>query len=295
MATLIARLAGPLQSWGAESRLRTASTHSTPTWSGLLGLARAALGHGRTDPLEDIQWLRELAMAVRIDQPGTIHTDYQTINPLPAEYERFALFSRADRGLVPLGTTLQASGQAPRWLKGEAPMQTRRQYLHDASFLWLVSGPADDVQKLANALTAPRWTLALGRKGCTPASPMLLGIHPGQLLHAAESAPLTGNPSRNRSRYPAPPTTDTGGSAIESEARQTVELVWLHGAPDPALTTTGTRVLLDSPLGGHPQNGYSAGNHTLGTITAPTGTDVLAWAEKTLTHPARATDQGAIE
>lgn len=268
MATIIARLAGPLQSWGAEPRLRTASTHSTPTWSGLLGLARAALGHGRTDPIDDIGWLRELTMAVRVDQPGTVHTDYQTINPLPEAYERFALFGRSDRGLVPLGTSLQSSGQAPRWLKGEAPMQTRRQYLHDASFLWFVAGPDNDVQKLAQALSAPEWTLALGRKGCTPSSPLLLGVHPGPLLHAAESAPL------NRRR----PGTQSH-----------VELVWLHGTPDAALTTTGSRVLLDNPLGSHPQNGYSAGSHTLTTITPPLSGDLLTWAKDALTHPARAT------
>jgi len=269
MATLIARLAGPLQSWGAEPRLRTASTHSTPTWSGLLGLSRAALGHGRTDPVDDIRWLRELTMAVRIDQPGTVHTDYQTINPLPEAYERFALFGRSDRGLVPLGTTFQSSGHVPRWLKGEAPMQTRRQYLHDASFLWLVSGPENDVLKLAQALSAPQWTLALGRKGCTPSSPVLLGVHPGQLLHAANSAPLTGGPSGTQSK---------------------VDLIWLHGTPDPGLTATGTRVLLDQPLGSHPQNGYGAGSHTLTTITTPESGDVLTWAEDALTHPARATN-----
>jgi len=167
--TMLARLAGPVQSWGAEPTLRTATTHPTPTWSGLLGLGRAALGHGRTDPAEQIAWLRDLTMAIRVDAPGSVHVDFHTINPLPAAYERFIGVQTRNRGLVPIGTTVQSGGQAPRWLKGEAPMITRRHLIHDASFLWLVGGPAGDVDRLAAALAAPRWRLALQRLRCCSA------------------------------------------------------------------------------------------------------------------------------
>jgi CRISPR system Cascade subunit CasD len=217
MSTLVAQLAGPVQAWGAEPRLRTATTHTTPTWSGLLGLARAALGHGRTDPPDDVAWLRELDMAVRVDAPGSTHMDFHTINPLPTAYNQFAFVDPGDRGLVPVGTELQKSGQAPRWLKGAAPMVTRRQLLHDASFLWLASGPEASLQRLAEALNSPRWAIALGRKSCTPASPLLLGIHPGTLVDAAVSVPLTG-----RTRHFARP-----------EEAVTVPLIWVHGSADP--------------------------------------------------------------
>ena len=284
MSTLIARLAGPVQAWGAEPRLRTAGSHPTPTWSGLLGLARAALGHGRTAAPQDIAWLRDLTMAVRVDQPGTLHTDFQTINPLPAAYEKFAFFDRSDRGLIPVGTSLQATGKAPRWLAGEAPMVTRRQLIHDASFLWLVHGPDHDVARLAEALTNPRWVLALGRKGCTPSSPVLLGVHPGALVEAATTTPLTGRPP---ARWPS---RSAAGETSEQPA-QPVELVWLHGTPDPALRITATRVVLDNPIGSHPQDGHTAGQHSVSSVTAPRHPDLLGWALENLSHPARTSQE----
>jgi CRISPR system Cascade subunit CasD len=252
MSTLVARLAGPLQAWGAEPRLRTAGTHPTPTWSGLLGLARAALGHGRTDPTEQIRWLRNLDMAVRIDQPGTIHVDYHTINPLPFEYCCFT-GKPNDRAQVTKGDggtwTMPKDSSDPRPPEYRIPtLPTRRHLIHDAAFLWLVQGPEDDLERLANALTNPRWVLALGRKSCTPASPVLLGLHPATLAQAAQIVPLTGRVPRWNDN--------------NTDPRTKVQLVWIHGTPDPTFTTTGTRVVLDNPLGSHPQDGYAAGRPT---------------------------------
>lgn len=283
--TMLARLAGPVQSWGAEPTLRTATTHSTPTWSGLLGLCRAALGHGRTDPDERIAWLRGLTMAVRVDAPGSVHVDFHTINPLPAAYERFVGVETRDRGLVPLGTSVQRAGQAPRWLNGEAPMITRRHLIHDASFLWLVGGPAGDVHRLADALAAPHWQLSLGRASCTPASPLLLGIYPGRLVEVAVHAP--------RSAASSSPAHD----ARQADTDGQVDLVWLHENTDseqpegttPAATADRVRVVLDVPLGSHPQNGYAAGRHRVQRIPAPAAGDLLAWAAGHLTHPMRPT------
>lgn len=277
MSTLVAQLAGPLQAWGAEPRLRTATTWTTPTWSGLLGLARAALGHGRTDPPSDVAWLLALDMAVRVDAAGTTHSDFHTINPLPSAYEQFAFVDPADRGLVPLGTQVQKSGQAPRWLKGATPMVTRRHLLHDASFLWLTSGPEASLERLGDALSSPRWALALGRKSCTPASPLLLGMHPGTLVDAAASVPITGR-----------------GGRLERQAEAvTVPLIWVHGAADPTLPTEGTRVVLDHPLGSHPQNGYAAGQHTVTAVRVPHAQqDLLTWATEHLQHPTRNTATG---
>jgi len=282
--TMLARLAGPVQSWGAEPTLRTATTHPTPTWSGLLGLCRAALGHGRTDPAEQIAWLRDLTMAIRVDAPGSVHVDFHTINPLPAAYERFVGVQTRDRGLVPIGTTVQSGGQAPRWLKGEAPMITRRHLIHDASFLWLVGGPAGDVDRLAAALAAPCWRLALGRASCTPATPLLLGTYPGRLIEAALHAP------RSAPRRPA-------RDSRQADLSGQVDLIWLHENTDHEQPdgTTGraaadrVRVVLDVPLGSHPQNGYAAGRHRVQRIPAPAAGDLLAWAARYLTHPARPT------
>lgn len=49
MATLLLRLAAPLQSWGADSKFETRKTNREPTKSGVIGLLAAALGLRRDD------------------------------------------------------------------------------------------------------------------------------------------------------------------------------------------------------------------------------------------------------
>jgi CRISPR system Cascade subunit CasD len=273
MSVLVARLAGPLQSWGAEPKLKTATTHPTPTWSGVRGLLRAALGHGRDDPIEAVTWLDDLRCAVRVDRPGQTLVDFHTINPLPQSYEQLDGIGPAERGIVPLGTTLQTkTGQAPRWFAGTVPAVTRRHYLQDAAFLLLLDGSGADLDQLAEALAAPRWALQLGRKSCTPASPVLLGLHPDTIRDIAETAPIM-----TRGNVPG-----------------ALDLVWLHGTPDPALPVVRKRTVLDQPLGTHPQHGYAAGQHTVTRVSVanlPTHSGaldvLLTWAATYLAHPAR--------
>lgn len=293
MSTLIARLAGPLQAWGAEPRLRTAPTHPTPTRSGVLGLFRAALGHGRNDSVEEISWLNDLDLAVRIDRPGVVAVDFHTINPLPAAYEQFAWVDPAARGLVPVGTKTQKSGQAPRWLNGATPMVTRRHLIHDAAFLLLAQGTAEDVERLALALANPVWTLALGRKACTPASPLLLGVHPADLVPAARAVPLSSQPGRSSDpgavrTTERTPEVDVVDTLFDEVATRSVDLVWLRGTVPAELPQTGSRVVLDQPLGSHPQHGYAANQHTITRIDAPEHPELLTWAAQHLTHPHRA-------
>ena len=49
MATLLLRLAAPLQAWGADSKFETRKTGREPTKSGVIGLLAAALGLRRDD------------------------------------------------------------------------------------------------------------------------------------------------------------------------------------------------------------------------------------------------------
>lgn len=49
MATLLLRLAAPLQSWGSDSKFETRKTDREPTKSGVVGLLAAALGLRRDD------------------------------------------------------------------------------------------------------------------------------------------------------------------------------------------------------------------------------------------------------
>ena len=63
-AVLVLRLAGPMQSWGSDSRFTRRSTEVFPTKSALVGLLGAAQGRRRSDPIED---LAKLSVAVRVD------------------------------------------------------------------------------------------------------------------------------------------------------------------------------------------------------------------------------------
>lgn len=136
--TLLIPLVGPMQAWGSRSRFSDRDTHREPTKSGVLGLVCAALGRGRSEPLDDLSALR---FGVRADQPGHPQRDYQTAQETPA---------------------------------ASATLSTRH-YLADARFLVGLEG-ADLalLQAIEEALKNPVWTLALGRKSYPLALPPYL-------------------------------------------------------------------------------------------------------------------------
>lgn len=141
--TLLLRLKGPLQSWGASSRHQRRETHPVPTKSAVVGLLAAAEGRRRTDPVED---LAALEFGVRVDQPGTILRDYQTA----VDWQRNP---KADAKL------------------------SERFYLQDACFVAAVSGPDALLEGMEQALRNPVFPLYLGRRSC-PADPRLvIGRH----------------------------------------------------------------------------------------------------------------------
>lgn len=137
MRTLLLRLKGPLQSWGASSRYQRRETHPVPTKSAVVGLLAASEGRRRTDPVED---LTALEFGVRVDQPGTLLRDYQT---------------------------------AIDWRKGSAARLSERYYLQDACFIVAISGPDALIESLEGTLRAPAFPLYLGRRSC-PADPRLV-------------------------------------------------------------------------------------------------------------------------
>ena len=78
MATLLLRLAAPLQSWGMDSKFETRKTNREPTKSGVVGLLAAALGIRRDEP-DRLAPLNRLRLGVRVDQEGSFLIDYQTV------------------------------------------------------------------------------------------------------------------------------------------------------------------------------------------------------------------------
>jgi CRISPR system Cascade subunit CasD len=169
MATLLIRLAGPLQSWGTTSRFDERDSQLEPSKSGVLGLICAALGRDRAEPVEDLAALR---MGVRVDREGLLMRDYQTAT---------GVVSAA--GKVDLGRTVVS----PRY------------FLADAVFLvGLESDDRDLLVRIAAAVRAPVWPLALGRKSFPPTAPVWLpeGLLDLELRAALQTWPCIAQPQR---------------------------------------------------------------------------------------------------
>lgn len=169
MATLLLRLAAPLQSWGIDSKFETRKTNREPTKSGVVGLLAAALGL-RRDEEALLQQLNTLRFGVRVDQEGSLLMDYHTANnPTPEEIRS----ARKDGKKV------------------TAPYVTKRYYLSDAVFLvGLESKDTDFLRSLEHALTHPVYPLFLGHRSCPPTFPLCLGIREDlDLLPALKQEP----------------------------------------------------------------------------------------------------------
>ena len=153
MATLLLRLAAPLQSWGTASKYETRDTGREPSKSGVVGLLAAALGYRRD---ADLTSLSALLFGVRVDQEGELLRDYHIA-----------------------------------WVKDEkAPNVTHRYYLSDAVFLVGLESPDRAyLEKLEYALRHPVFPLFLGRRSCPPSVPLVLGIREPDLLSALRDEP----------------------------------------------------------------------------------------------------------
>lgn len=157
MPTLLLRLAGPMQSWGTDSRFGVRDTRREPSKSGVIGLLAAALGVRRDDD-ERLARLAPLRLGARVDHVGKMAQDFHTAGggKLPG---------RKHYGVI------KASGS-----KGDTVISTRH-YLADAEFLaGLESHDEALLRELDRALEAPVWPPFLGRRAfaCTP--PLRLGV-----------------------------------------------------------------------------------------------------------------------
>jgi CRISPR system Cascade subunit CasD len=170
MATLLLRLAGPLQAWGTTSRFDERDTQLEPSKSGVIGLVCAALGRDRATPVDDLAAFR---FGVRVDREGSLLRDFQTATGV-----------------------LAATGKRD----DERTVVSPRYYLADAVFLVGLQGPDRSVlDKIDAAIRSPRWPLALGRKACTPTQPVFLpgGLVDADLEQALRQFPRVAAPSRD--------------------------------------------------------------------------------------------------
>ena len=151
MNTLLLRLAGPMQSWGTQSRFFTRDTGLEPSKSGVIGLLCAALGWGRETSLEELAGLR---MGVRVDRAGVMKMDYQTTGG----------------GTLPDGSPYGVRRASDT--RGETVLSDRY-YLADADFLvGLESDDAGLLHRIEEALQRPVWQIYLGRKAFVPSVPV---------------------------------------------------------------------------------------------------------------------------
>lgn len=173
------RLAGPMQSWGHDSRYSHRSTAPEPTKSGVLGMLAAAQGRRRSDPVAD---LVDLRFGVRSDQPGRLLEDFQTAHSSKT---------------------------------GRAMPLTTRQYLADAVFVAGVEGDSAFLEELNRALHSPQYALFLGRRAFAPSGSLSLGIVDDTLQGALRSYPWVASDwfrRRQRQRpFMAPVSVDSRG------------------------------------------------------------------------------------
>ncbi len=158
MRYLVLYLAGPLQSWGADSRFDLRETLPYPTKSGIFGMLLAASG----DSGPQVELLAQMA-------ENTVMTVYCFRNN-----GRLHDFHMVGNGY----------NKDDKWESLNIPLKenrnkgtklTRRYYLQDAAFCVLIQMPDDLAEKFSAALQNPVYDLYLGRKCCIPSAMIFQG------------------------------------------------------------------------------------------------------------------------
>ncbi|MFE5036903.1 type I-E CRISPR-associated protein Cas5/CasD [Streptomyces sp. NPDC056683] len=178
-AGLLLRLAGVLSAYGTDTAFTRRGTQPHPTRSALIGMFAAAAGRPRDQALGPLDLpgrpsYTDLAFTIRVDAPGTPHTDFHTTGSARPRHEQL----RTSKG-----------GRRP---EGKTTHVTRRHYLADACFTVAVHGPDALITYLAHTLEHPHFAPYLGRRACVPDEPLVLTPPlTDPLTHLLHHAPLT--------------------------------------------------------------------------------------------------------
>lgn len=201
---LLLRLEGPLQAWGARARWDVRDTQPEPTKSGVVGLLGCALGYPSGDARLERELDAGLVFGVRVEHPGRVLEDFQTVTDfLPTAEGTFR------HSGVRTGASLEKIRASPD--ATPATILSPRFYLEDAAFLVALaaspSAPPDLLDRCAAALRRPRWPLFLGRKACVPTRPVLEGLtgEYTELRDALTRHPWSWLGGGGRPRLPRPP------------------------------------------------------------------------------------------
>lgn len=187
---LLLRLAGPLSAFGTTAAFHHRDTAAHPTRSALIGMFAAAAGRTQTEvlsPHHDLDGAPtyvQLSFTVRIDRPGTLHTDFHTVG-----------------GGHPRSHQPRTSSGEHRPQR-QSTLISHRRYLADAVFTVAVSGPPLLIHAVQDHLEHPHWAPYLGRRACVPTEPLVLGQHHNPVTELLHHTPLS-------LPTPPPPTAST--------------------------------------------------------------------------------------
>ena len=174
-ATLLLRLAGPLQSWGISSRYASRDTGAEPSKSGVIGILAAALGLPRETDLSAVRIagngpfdLTRLRMGVRVDCEGVPGYDFQTVG---GGDDHPGIAQARD---TPKAIARRLSDRAAGRLGNKGAISiSNRYFLQDAVFLvGLESDDAELLRELDLAVRQPVFPLGLGRRSYVPSCPV---------------------------------------------------------------------------------------------------------------------------
>ena len=203
-ATLLLRLAGPLQSWGISSRYASRDTGAEPSKSGVIGILAAALGLPRETDLSAVPIpgsgpfdLTRLRMGVRVDCEGVPGYDFQTVG---GGDDHPGIAQARD---TPKAIARRLSDRAAGRLGNKGAISiSNRYFLQDAVFLvGLESDDSEVLRELDLAVRRPVFPIGLGRRSYVPSCPVGLsggGVRPVPLeaALAAECWPIDGRSVR---------------------------------------------------------------------------------------------------
>lgn len=161
---LILRLDGPMQSWGTHTYEDYRPSNLFPTRSALIGLLGACLGIDRSDRRSLDTLGRGIDLTVRVN-----HTTWR-----PEWQNKGRKAKKSPVKMTDYHTVLEAR-RANRPPKPRETIETRREYLFDASFTVAIGERGEavyDLDTIAMRLKKPVYTPFLGRRSCPIACPL---------------------------------------------------------------------------------------------------------------------------
>ncbi|RTE47830.1 type I-E CRISPR-associated protein Cas5/CasD [Actinotignum sanguinis] len=184
-----------------------------PTRSGLLGLLAGALGAPREEWPE---WLEGADFTVRVDRPGRLISEFQTINPRATK----SGLRNDEREFRTRQLWIRKQSDSDKNLAFTPDQQNsnaiiRRTYLAGAEFLVRVTCP-NHQEEVDAALRSPAFVTYLGKKAFAPSFPFYLGRGEDDMLNRIPVCdPSFEKPKKQVWTYSrAPYTADSGPGAL---------------------------------------------------------------------------------